>query len=264
MTPNTTRLQTFQRVRPLLGTLVAVDLEAPDEKSAQVGVEAAFAAIARLGVLMRPAAPGSDLERIATARPNELVPVDPWTHTVLKLAREISALTNGLFDPCLAHRPGRMRDVDLTTPNHVSCRAHVAIDLGGIAKGFAVDRAVDALQAHGCHAGLVNAGGDLRVFGSNTRQVQVRLPHDAVAQVGLANTALAVSAPRSDASPSEHRGYYRGTTGEALEVRTVAVVAAETAVADALTKCVMLCPAAEIEPLLRRYGARVLELGARA
>ena len=239
-----------------------VEVEAADEKSAQIGLEAAFAAIARVAALMHPAAPGSDLERIATARLNELVPVDPWTHTVLKLAREISALTNGLFDPCLAHRPGRTRDVDLSTPNHVSCRAQVAIDLGGIAKGFAVDRAVDALQAHGCEAGLVNAGGDLRVFGDTARQVQVRLPHDAVAQVELANTALAVSAPRSDASPSEHRGYYRGTTGQAIEVRTVAVAAADTAVADALTKCVMLCSAVEIESLLRRYGARVLALGA--
>jgi thiamine biosynthesis lipoprotein ApbE len=39
------------------------------------------------------------------------------------------------------------------------------VDLGGIAKGFAVDRAVKALKCAGLASGVVNAGGDLRVFG---------------------------------------------------------------------------------------------------
>jgi thiamine biosynthesis lipoprotein len=212
---------------------------------------------------MHPTDPGSDLERIGTAAPNALIPVDPWTYEVLWLSHDLNMLTSGLFDPCLVSRPGRMSDIELGTTNHVACRVPVALDLGGIAKGFAVDRAVEALQAHGCQAGLVNAGGDLRAFGAIARRVEVRLPDGTVAQVELANAALAVSAPRSVASPSGHRGYYRGTTGERMEGRTVAVTAAETAIADALTKCVMLCPTAASDPMLRRYGARVLALDTR-
>ena len=221
----------------------------------------AFEIFGRVGALMHPARAGSDLERIAAAGHDDDVAVDRWTYEVLSLANALSVLTNGLFDPCLAHRPGRMADLDLSTPDRVRCHAPVAIDLGGIAKGFAVDLAVDALRAGGCEAGLVNAGGDLRVFGAAARSVHVRLPRNAVAQVELANVALAVSSPKSETSPVEHRGFYRGTDGEFIEGRVVAVVAAKAAVADALTKCVMLCSAQQIEPVLRRYEARVLSLG---
>jgi thiamine biosynthesis lipoprotein len=246
-----------------MATLVGVEIEAAGEKTARIAFEAAFAAVVRVGLLMHPTDPGSDLERIGTAAPNALIPVDPWTYEVLWLSHDLNMLTSGLFDPCLVSRPGRMSDIELGTTNHVACRVPVALDLGGIAKGFAVDRAVEALQAHGCQAGLVNAGGDLRAFGAIARRVEVRLPDGTVAQVELANAALAVSAPRSVASPSGHRGYYRGTTGERMEGRTVAVTAAETAIADALTKCVMLCPTAASDPMLRRYGARVLALDTR-
>jgi len=44
--------------------------------------------------------------------------------------------------------------------------APVHIDLGGIAKGYAVDRALMALRTAGCRGALVNAGGDLAVFGN--------------------------------------------------------------------------------------------------
>jgi thiamine biosynthesis lipoprotein len=251
----------FQRVRPALGTFVSLEINANEDQMAREGMEQAFEIFGRVAELMHPTAAGSDLARIAAAARDQDVAVDRWTYEVLTLAGELSVLTDGLFDPCLAQRPGRMRDLDLSTPNRVRCRAPVAIDLGGIAKGFAVDLAVNALRAGGCEAGLVNAGGDLRVFGAAARSVHVRLPRNAVAQVELANVALAVSSPKSETSPAEHRGFYRGTDGEFVEGRVVAVVAAKAAVADALTKCVMLCSAQQIEPVLRRYEARVLSLG---
>jgi FAD:protein FMN transferase len=47
------------------------------------------------------------------------------------------------------------------TTDHIRFRRRVIVDLGGIAKGFAVDRAIEALKDHGVAAGIVNAGGDL-------------------------------------------------------------------------------------------------------
>jgi len=77
-----------------------------------------------------------------------------------------------------------------------------------IAKGYAVDCAIDALRAGGCYAGLVNAGGDLRVFGDATQTVIVRVQGHMHA-LALNNAAIAISDPHSQQAPGEHCGYYR-------------------------------------------------------
>src|SRR5262249_60100512 len=75
------------------------------------------------------------------------------------------------------------------------------IDLGGIAKGFAVDRALDVLRDRGMPAGLVNAGGDLAAFGPATETVHIRHPLDPrrlVCGIEIDNQALASSGNRFD------------------------------------------------------------------
>ncbi len=67
-----------------------------------------------------------------------------------------------------------MLDIELPEPEMVVIRKRVALDLGGIAKGFAVDRAIEQLMAAGCIGGQVNAGGDMRVFGENATPVWLR------------------------------------------------------------------------------------------
>ncbi|HZF15465.1 MAG TPA: FAD:protein FMN transferase [Steroidobacteraceae bacterium] len=251
---------TFQRVRPALGTLVAVEAGAPDDKVAQRALAAAFDAVDQVARLMHPVAVGSDAQQIACAALNRPLTIHPWTWQVLRLARELHTATQGLFDPCLAHAAGRMTALELGDDHTVICRAPAALDLGGIAKGFAVDRAVDALQAHGCRNGVVNAGGDLRVFGDLPQSVLLRTAAGSVAPLQLVNAALAVSAPRCETSPREHRGFYRGTTGESIEGRWVAVTAAEAAIADGLTKCALVCPAPMLESILESYGARLVNV----
>lgn len=244
----------FQRVRPLLGTFVAIDAEGPDAKSA---VSAAFAAIQRVETLMRPDTAGSDVRRISAATPGARIRVDPWTYAVLELARRLHADSGGVFDPCRPTAPGRLTDLELHAPNVAVCRASVALDLGGIAKGFAVDRAIDELLRKGCVNALVNAGGDLRCFGPRTRRIRVER-RTAALEVDVADVALAVSAPRSERSPKEHVGYYIGTTREAAPGRWTAVLAADAAVADALCKCVMLSAPAAATKLLALHHARLV------
>jgi FAD:protein FMN transferase len=254
------QLEFFQRVRPGLGTLVAIEATAESESQGLAAIDEAFEAIERIAALMHPTTDDSDLKRVSSAPLGERVHVHPWTFAVLEIARELHALTAGIFDPCLPGKPGRLTDLDLTVRDHVALGAPAAIDLGGIAKGFAVDRAIDTLQAHGCLAGLVNAGGDVRVYGGTARPIVVRLATGGVAQIELANAALAVSGPRSIGSPPEHRGYYLGSTHEFVTGRTIAITAAKAVIADALTKCAMLCPTATAEIVLRKYGARRLEI----
>ncbi len=255
-------MKTFciQRVRPALGTLVAVEAAADNEDLTVFAVHSAFQAVERVATLMHPTTGGSDVARVCATPLGTSVAIDEWTYAVLALAQALHGSTDGVFDPCTPDRPGRMSDLDLSTRNRVTCRANVAIDLGGIAKGFAVDRAIDALYAHGCTAGLVNAGGDVRVFGKAPSVITVRSADDAVVNIEISNAALAVSGPRTAGSPSEHRGFYLRSTGDstcaAIGGHLVAVTAAEAVVADALTKCVMLCSSEIGDEALARYGAR--------
>jgi FAD:protein FMN transferase len=240
-----------------MGTWVAIEAQASQASDLDIALESAMSQVDRVDRLMHPTRHGSDLARISGANPGEPTVVDPWTFAVLRQAAQLNLQTGGLFDPCLASRVGRMPDLVLREPGIVECKAPLAVDLGGIAKGFAIDRAVEALLAHECVYGLVNAGGDLRVFGT-PHAIQVRTSSTEVLQVELVDAALAASAPRSTASPSGHLGYYLGTTGETIEGRQVAIVAPQAMVADALCKCVMFCPPAVLSTLLERYGARLL------
>lgn len=255
-------------MRILMGTRVVIEASpypalGPMPASAASALERAFAAIARIDALMHPARAGSDLARINALQAGESVRVDPQTWEVLALAHRLHAATGGVFDPCLPQAPGCMNDLRLDQPDRVSCCAHVALDLGGIAKGYAIDQAVAALIAAGCGEAVVNAGGDLRVLGSQT--VWIRTPgpktsgsaeQRALAPVTLSDAALAVSELESPDRPSGHRGYYRRGAPLAAACTYAAVTAARAAVADALTKCVLL-GAADPE-LLGTCDARVL------
>jgi thiamine biosynthesis lipoprotein len=176
---------------------------------------------------------------------------------VLRQSAELNLQTQGRFDPCIARESGRMSNIVLHEPDTVVCNASVAIDLGGIAKGFAIDRAIEALQEYGCTSGLVNAGGDLRVFGTRPQTILVRTSARDAVQVELVDAALAASGPRSSTSPSGHLGHYLGTTGASLEGRWVAIVAPQAMIADALCKCVLTCAPSMLGSLLQRYAARL-------
>ena len=253
------RKATACRLRPAMGTWIALHAEAASEGSAIAGINAAYAAIRRVEVRMHPRDAGSDLAAINAARPGAPVRIDDWTWEVLVLAQRIARLSDGVFDPCLATAPGRIADLDTATPGVAVSESELRVDLGGIAKGFAVDKAIEAMIAAGCTSGLVNAGGDLRVFGVERAmllQARGALPY----WVALSNEALAVSDPCSESRPSEHVGYYLRDGAAPRVLRPAAVVARSAAVADALTKCALLAPADRCRDLCDRLGAAVMEL----
>jgi thiamine biosynthesis lipoprotein len=232
---------------------------------AEVAIERAFQAIEQINRLMHPRAEGSDLARISNAPLHTPAKIHPSVGRLLNLAKRINTLTEGIFDPCTPAQPGRLGDIEISADEtEVMCHARVALDFGGFAKGYAVDCAVEALMATGCTAGLVNAGGDLRVFGQRADPVFVRGPAGELTNIELVDVALAVSDAASQQQPPEHQGYYvRGLdigapTAGTQAVRGVgyaAVIASTAVVADALAKCVLLCPPAVANRTLRALGA---------
>src|SRR4051812_9890592 len=144
---------TLRRARPLLGTLVSLQLDDPtkDSQALLQASEAAFDAIAQIHSCMSAHAAGSDLARLARARAGERVPVNPHTAAVLRLAQTWFATSAGAFDPHgagrrlaqLGVRPG-LGDAQRSTGSLLCLRVRddrfvdtdgpLQLDLGGIAK----------------------------------------------------------------------------------------------------------------------------------
>lgn len=243
------------RLRVAFGTFVALEAEAPDNSAVELAIDAAFRAFATVEKLMHPSRAGSDLARLALCEPDGRVLLDPWTYELLELCFRLHRSSGGCFDPCLPCTAGRLSDLDLSEAPIARVRVPMRIDLGGIAKGFAVDRALAAMRVAGCSGGLVNAGGDLAVFGARPHRILCRTAHGN-AVVDLCDAALATSEIGHDSRPTEHRGYYHGVDGGPAARGAVTVIAASAALADGLTKCLLLATAADRDRLLRLFDAR--------
>jgi thiamine biosynthesis lipoprotein len=257
-------LQTFDtvgcvtRLRIGLGTIIAISAEAGAAQNALSGIGTAFEAVAQVDRLMHPTRAGSDLLAIRSGRLGVPVTVHPWTWEVLALSRRLNHTSNGAFDPCLPGAAGRITDLEIAAAPFVIPHKLLRIDLGGIAKGYAVDRALLALRSAGCRGGLVNAGGDLAVFGDRSHTIIIRDQAAGDRSVELSNAALATSEVRSAARPAEHCGYYHGADGREIKAGTVSVSAPSAAIADALTKCLLADHGATSGALLAGFDARLI------
>jgi thiamine biosynthesis lipoprotein len=244
-----------------MGTSVAIEAAAATESLAVGGIEAAYRAIADVQWGMHPTREGSELASLNSAPPRTPVPVAESTWQLLRLAKAVHGLSDNAFDPCLPSHPGRLADLVLSPrgirTRSALCRVPLALDLGGIAKGYAIDRAIDALHAAGCVAGLVNAGGDLRVYG-RSEHVLLRRADRSCEPLTLKNAALAVTDLDVDVHqrPLEHQGYYHYSEVTFPAPRFAAVAAPSAAVADALTKCLLFAEPRCAERALHAFAAR--------
>jgi thiamine biosynthesis lipoprotein len=280
------------RARPLLGTLV--EIRAAEGPRALSAIAAAFDAIAEVHRLMSAHDDASDVARLNRLAHREPIAVDRHTWRVLKIARAISAASGGAFDICVApalarwgYLPGAgqgasatagWQHIEFAADRRIHFRAPIAIDLGGIAKGYAVDRAAQLLRSHGIRRYTVNAGGDLCV-GQANETIHVRDPAmpGLLLPIGrLRNAAVATSATyfaRRRRNGACVHPIVVPASGDPAELEgSVTVFARHCVIADALTKVVAVMKE-KSAPVLQRYGAqaciidrsrKVLAIGARA
>lgn len=238
----------LRRARPWLGTLV--DIGVPT--GCDAALEAAFDAVALAHRLMSVQDAGSDLSRAHAAEAGVPVPVHAWTAEVLGLSQGLHARSDGLFDVARGTGQWALQPMQGDAgPCLVRLDANTRLDLGGIAKGWAVDQAVRAAQAAGAAAVWVNAGGDLRTQGVT---VPVRLRDEREGGVHqwleLRDGAIATS----DFTPGA-RSELAGT----LRAAHVSVAAPECVWADALTKVLAQLGTADhplAQSLLETHGAQ--------
>ena len=279
----------IRRARPLLGTFVEIEATGPDKSRINQAIDDAFEAVAHVHRLMSFHEPASDVSRLNREAMDRPVGVHAWTFRVLEAAVDMHRRSNGIFDISVAPI---LQDMGLLPPTSKDrqpgneCPAvdaielldgqmirfghpGVRIDLGGIAKGFAVDQALDVLRKSGvASSALVNAGGDLAAFGEEARLIHVRNPRDprsTICAVNVKDEALASSARRFDlfhsAEVESSAIIDPATEKPANTIDGVTVRAPSCMTADALTKIGMIVGTDAIG-LLELYNASALLISA--
>jgi len=267
------------RCKPLLGTFVEIRIEDPSPPLK--ALDEAFLAVEQVQFLMCFHNPNSELSQINARSYLEPVRIHPWTAEVLRIAKEIYLQSQGVFNCGVGHhlveagllpKHGKLNNYsfggieDLQLIEHFLVRSSLplCLDLGGIAKGYAVDKAVEALLANGVQAGSVNAGGDIRIFGGRSQAIQIRnpsKPHELIQIGSMSAGAIATSslyfANRSSCSKSFMVNPLNQGHIEFSE--SYSVVATRCVYADALTKVVSISRNTR-HPCLSHFSAQAIRI----
>lgn len=281
----------IERMRPALGTFVQVSVNPTCLSDVQVerAMAVAFAAIDLTHQLMSVHDAHSDLSvlnqsaHLIDYRPH------PWTLAVLRRALRLYHWSDGVFDCAVAARrltewgmlpqhslhpvdtaaqPATLADVHCLTNGAIRFDRPLALDFGGIAKGFAVDMAVLALYRAGVRTAVVNAGGDLRVLGATAQPVAVRHPQDPqqlvaigeLAHGAVASSAVYYSAMQTAAGQSVSALVNPRDQRAIVAAQSWTVIAPNATLADGLTK-VLAVTQDQQHPALIRCGAQAIILG---
>jgi thiamine biosynthesis lipoprotein len=180
-------LKPFEAVEAHMGTLFRIKLYAANQQQAQGAFRAAFDRIAQLDDTLSDYKPESELSRLSTDAVGHPDPVSADLFEVVASAQELARQTAGAFDITLgpvirlwraARKTGNVPTSAALDQARSRCGYHLlklnsasrtielekpgmALDVGGIAKGYAADEALAVLQSKGIHSALVAASGDL-------------------------------------------------------------------------------------------------------
>lgn len=257
-----------------MGTRIAVELWHEDPAAAERAIDAVIAEMHRVDKLMSHYKPESQLSRVNREAAVDPVRVDAELAQLVARSLEFSELTGGAFDISYAsvgylydyreHRhpteeqihealPGvnwRYIAVDLAASTVRFLRPGMRIDLGGIAKGHAVDRSIAILRGLGIEHASVTAGGDTRIIGDRFGRpwvVGIRHPDDpgrVIARIPLEDVAISTSGDYEhffDEGGVRYHHIIDPKTGKsATGVRSVTVLAPTSTLAEGLTKGVFI------------------------
>jgi len=272
----------MRRCKPLLGTYVDISIQ--QENRVDV-ISLAFAAIEKVQSLMSFHDQYSELSIINREAHLHAIAIHPWTSKIIRIAQDIHQHSGGLFNCGIGHRLveakllpnnidvshhafGGIEDLHFVEQDCVIASLPLCLDLGGIAKGFAVDMAVNALKFNDIHSGSVNAGGDMRIFGNEPQAIYIRDPQvpSNVIEIGsLINGAIATSGLyfNRDQQQSFIINPLASKDSDIHQVfsESFSIVANECVYADALTK-VFILSKQQNHPCFKRYQAQAIQIAA--
>lgn len=222
----------------VMGTLLTVKVRAPVKDEARHAADAARAEVTRLHRIFDPGDPRSEVSLLNDSRGGgRAVALSPEMSHVLGAALRLRDLSGGAFDPSMGElcdlwgfssdrrrshppKPEQIRAIlDSTTLSRdivltgdggsalIGGRAG-ALDLGGIAKGYAVDRAVQVLREAGVRDALVNLGGEIGVLGVGSNRtcwsVGVQHPRNSDSHLG----AISLNEGKSVATSGDYERFF--------------------------------------------------------
>jgi len=296
VTPNIAAGDWVGEAIDLMGTRVSVDLWHEDEQRGRELVQSVLAEYRRIDERMSTYKDDSELSRVNRDAAAYPVPVSDELFELLRRALELSAASEGAFDITYesvgylydfraAVRPssGEIETrLDAIDHEHVRldsaartvafARPGVRVNLGGIAKGYAVERGATLLRAAGVQHAMLNAGGDTRVLGDRRGRpwiVAIRHPRTAdavITRLPLQDEAISTSGDYERFFEEGGRRYHHilnPLTGEPTEgVLSVTVIGPDATLTDGLSTAVFVMGARrglELIDRTPRYEAIVVE-----
>ncbi|MBR7780194.1 FAD:protein FMN transferase [Undibacterium rugosum] len=278
----------IRRAQPWLGTLVEVAIwDAPTEVAPDwsAAIQAAFQVIAQIHTCMSYHSDGSDIYAFNRAKTGTCLQLHPHTAAVLQTALQLQQQTGGIFDLRVASRLARLGLLPSQTrvPQYVPdqqafrfvddlCIEKLRddwLDVGGIAKGYAVDQATKVLKNFAVQRACINAGGDLGVIGEHTISIRdPQFPTHMAMSLTLNQQCIASSASyfseRNRNTDLVETGaasvLIDGRNGDQISGgKSYSVIADQCMIADALTKLIAATgnPA---DACLDLWGARAIIL----
>jgi thiamine biosynthesis lipoprotein len=260
------------------------------DAAAVTAFDAVFAEFDRLESLLSVWRDGSDVVRLNAAAGDHPVPVSVETREVLAAARAVSDWTHGKFDVTFGALSDLWRfdhDQDNTIPDPAAVRSRlplidyrfVTVDdragtafvtrkgarvhLGGIGKGYAIDRAIVLLRSHGLSNFLIQSGGDLYVSGlkgDRPWKLGIADPRDpsgaSFATIDLSNATLSTSGDYERFFLKDGRRYHHLLDPDAgmpaTGCRSVTIVTDSALLADGLSTGVFILGPEEGMSLIER------------
>lgn len=290
----------YKESRTLMDTYCSITVVSPSRARAAEAIDKGFAEIKKLELLLNYFSDGSEITAINKAAGSNPVKVSGETLEMMQKTLEISKATDGIFDPTIApviklwDFSKKRRDNSVPNSNVINdtlklvdykkieinnkseiflAEKGMEIDLGGIAKGYAADKAIEAIKAEGIEAALVAIAGDIRGFGSNVSgnawKVGIQDPRpesgsekpweDIFASLHLEDMAISTSGDYQRFFIKDEKRYHHildPATGFPAETDLISasVIAPEGYVADGLSTAVFALGAKKGMSLLKTMG----------
>lgn len=257
-----------------MGTNIRAEVWHEDPQEGERALEVVMQEMERINQMMSSYIDTSELSMLNRDAAKQALPVSDEMFTMLALSLELSELTEGAFDITFAsvgylynyrdkQRPDEQtiaplleainyRHIVLDTKQKTVFFAHpmVKIDLGGIAKGYAVDNAIEALAEMGIEHALVTAGGDTRLLGDRRGKpwiVGIRDPRNKDKQsvvLPLAESAMSTSGDYERYFEEDGKRYHHilspKTGTSSYEVQSVSIIGPQSVYNDALSTAVFV------------------------
>lgn len=271
------RSKTMQKTERIMGTQVTVTVVAADRARGNAAIDAALAEVRRLDEMMSLYKGTSEINRVNSAAGKHPETVSPEMIEVAEVAAQISELTGGAFDitigPLVLLWQNRLRENKTPADPELAVAAQrvgyknivinkqastlflrkpgMLLDFGGVAKGYAADKAAQVLRKHGIENGIVALAGDIRVMGrrpdNSPWRITVQHPREqgkTLAVLELSNKVVSTSGDYARFTIVQNKRYHHildPRTGKPSQgMASVTLVGDNGALVDPLTTAIYI------------------------